>query len=444
MDKQILKKTFACIATVTLLGQFGVTFDTVYAAENNINSVNLRADKAVDFDKDKEKAMEWAENHSKTWKKTLNNEQKKLLNDTGRLEEMNKQLEIFDQGEISKQVEKDIVTMDKALDNKNAQLSKPLYVYKYLKCEDVGYKEGFFHQKDQKNKVDREKYQKLVNEFKYGSINTFMNADLIQGSTNQSTPILLSLKLPKGTKVGHLNEEHIIMERNLGIEIKKTSIIVEKGREVIKLEGEVVPKEKIQEKVKTVESNINQKFKEITGLNQDLLKLKIDNLYTSASLERAQTILKQLISNVPNNLLINIMKNMNTTLFTLTDKRLDSKNEDILGYYHTKEKTLKIQVNHLGHKEAEGNDTNTLLHEFGHAVDDLLIKGERPSISSEFINIYEKEKNNITIEPYIKTNSVEFFAGVFNYLHSPNLSDREQIQKEAPEACKFIQNLIKG
>nr|RNG26432.1 hypothetical protein EEL55_27715 [Bacillus thuringiensis] len=58
------------------------------------------------------------------------------------------------------------------------------------------------------------------------------------------------MKLPKGTKIGQLNEEHIITDRNLGIEIKKTSIIVEKGREVIKLEGDVVPKTKIQEKVK--------------------------------------------------------------------------------------------------------------------------------------------------------------------------------------------------
>lgn len=189
---------------------------------------------------------------------------------------------------------------------------------------------------------------------------------------------------------------------------------------------------------------MDQKFKEITGLKQSLLSLKIDNLYTSASIARTETVIKQLVSNVPNNLLLNIMKNMNNkTLFTITDKILIPGKEGVLGYYDSIFKTLFIQIDHFGHKNNDGNDTNTFLHEFGHAVD-YLAKGEIQSKSSKFIEIFNRERGNITIEPYVKQDAAEFFAGVFNYLYSPKISDREQIQKEAPDACKFIRNLIHG
>ncbi|WP_242320153.1 ADP-ribosyltransferase [Bacillus cereus group sp. BfR-BA-01349] len=446
MHKQTIKNLSICIATVSLLGQYFISSTTVYAAENQINSLNLKVEQTLDFGRDKEKAKEWADTYFKDWKKTINNEQKKLLNDIKRLTQLNEKIGKFDQNSemFSKKDKEDIDKIDKALNNKNAKLTKSLNVYKNLNGKDLGYVEGYFNVPNSPNKIDRTKYTKLVNEFKYGAINTFMNADLTQDTTNKSTPILLSLKLPKGTKIGQLNEEHIITDRNLGIEIKKTSIIVEKGREVIKLEGDVVPKTKIQEKVKKAESDLNQKFKEITGLKQNLLSLKIDNLYTSASIDRTETVIKQLVSNVPNNLLLNIMKNMNNkTLFTITDKILIPGKEGVLGYYDTISKTLFIQIDHLGHKNNEGNDTNTLLHEFGHAVD-YLAKGEIQSKSSKFIEIFNRERGNITIEPYIKQDAAEFFAGVFNYLYSPKISDREQIQKEAPDACKFIRNLIHG
>ncbi|HDR4766491.1 TPA: hypothetical protein QCR57_005733 [Bacillus cereus] len=440
-----IKNLSLCMATVTLLGQCFIPSNAVSAAENQISSFNLKAEKPLDFEKDKEKAKDWADSNFKDWKKSLTSEQKKIFNDNTRLKEMNEKIDKYDpiSEKFSEKDKEDISQIDKALANKKAKLSKSLNVYKNLKSEDLGYVDKYFYAPNDSRIIDREKYKKLVSEFQYGAINTFMEADLAKDSNNKSTPILLSLTLAKGTSIGQLNEDHIITERNLGIEITRTSIVVENGREVIKLEGKVVSKEKIQEKVRKAEDNLNQKFKEITGLSTNLLQLKIDNLYASASIDRSETIIKQLVSNVPNNLLLNIMENMNDkTLFTITDKVLKPGRENILGYFSKKFKSLFIQIDHYGHKNIEGNDINTLLHEFGHAVDYLLIKGKIPSKTSEFISIYNREKENITIEPYIKKDSVEFFAGVFNYLYSPKKSDREQIQKEAPEACKFIKDLI--
>lgn len=86
---------------------------------------------------------------------------------------------------FSKKDKEDIDKIDKALNNKNAKLTKSLNVYKNLNGKDLGYVEGYFNVPNSPNKIDRTKYNKLVNEFKYGAINTFMNADLTQDTTNK-------------------------------------------------------------------------------------------------------------------------------------------------------------------------------------------------------------------------------------------------------------------
>ncbi|MEV2679344.1 hypothetical protein ABND25_19770 [Paenibacillus larvae] len=97
---------------------------------------------------------------------------------------------------------------------------------------------------------------------------------------------------------------------------------------------------------------------------------------------------------------------------------------------------------HEGHILKKDEVINTLFHEFGHTVDDLLF--DNISLEKEFNEIYEEKKDNITIEEYIKEDSVEFFGGVFGYLYSPNLQQREQIQREAPKTCEFIKNLVEN
>ncbi|AQT85365.1 hypothetical protein B1222_14630 [Paenibacillus larvae subsp. pulvifaciens] len=94
-------------------------------------------------------------------------------------------------------------------------------------------------------------------------------------------------------------------------------------------------------------------------------------------------------------------------------------NPDDLGFYNPAKKNLIIQINHEGHILKKDEVINTLFHEFGHTVDDLLF--DNISLEKEFNEIYEEEKDNITIEEYIKEDSVEFFGGVFGYLYSPNL-----------------------
>ncbi|MGH1324053.1 anthrax toxin lethal factor-related metalloendopeptidase [Bacillus pretiosus] len=92
-------------------------------------------------------------------------------------------------------------------------------------------------------------------------------------------------------------------------------------------------------------------------------------------------------------------------------------------------------------KSAPETEIQTLIHEFGHAVDYLILNDL--SHTREFKNLYEREKNNIHIENYMKQDSVEFFASTFSYMFSPNTQYRERIANEAPETVQYIKNKLK-
>ncbi|PEZ23383.1 hypothetical protein CN345_28540, partial [Bacillus thuringiensis] len=68
-------------------------------------------------------------------------------------------------------------------------------------------------------------------------------------------------------------------------------------------------------------------------------------------------------------------------------------------------------------------DINTLIHEFGHAVDWMLF--DKVSETQIFNEIYQKEHMNLVIpktiqRDHFRSNPHEFFAAVFSYMFSPN------------------------
>lgn len=157
-------------------------------------------------------------------------------------------------------IQKDVDKIDQTLKNRNAKLDHSIHLYKNLKSEEMGYTPYSFY-KIEENKIDRTQYNEFQTTFQYGIIHNFMNADLSQDSGDRSQPILLNLKVPKGSSMGYLKEDKVFIGRNQGFEVKDSmKIIVEKGREVIKVEAELVPAAKVVEKLKDFETKINNKF----------------------------------------------------------------------------------------------------------------------------------------------------------------------------------------
>ncbi len=271
-----------------------------------------------------------------------------------------------------------------------------------------------------------------------------------------------------------------MLQRDQGIEVTGQRIITENGREVIEIEAELVNLRKVEGQINYKENQMNEIFKKAIErsvknniespikinpslLRNTLVKVHTKSLNTSFAMDRAEILLQTLAQNVPSDLLIKTLERMNSNpAIYITDSNWNTA-EDILkleragkastfAYYDSIEKHLilnldshKYELDTLKNlelfKSAPETEIQTLIHEFGHAVDYLILNDL--SHTREFKNLYEREKNNIHIENYMKQDSVEFFASTFSYMFSPNTQYRERIANEAPETVQYIKNKLK-
>ncbi|PFI76857.1 anthrax toxin lethal factor-related metalloendopeptidase, partial [Bacillus cereus] len=375
----------------------------------------------------------------------------KLLSDAKSIEKMNQDIEKYrgNLASLPQDSKTNMDMMDKAFKLDSAKLGEDLDVHKNLKITDLGYHMDSFY-KPGTTTIDIGKViTKLKTDFKYGMINNFMEVHLAEPNIDSKNPnpIQLDLEIPKGTRVAYTDKDKILIDRNYGIDVTETKKIVQDGQDVIKVSAKLVPKQNIEKKIKAMETTINTQFKKLTGSDNAIVKLDMDGFYASSILDRAQALIKQLANNIPNNLAINILGKMNKDgALVLTDKGLETLNstwnDTYLGVYTGEERRLYVNINHKEHIERTGEDIKTIIHEFGHAIDHLMLD-DIISKTPRFKELYQKEKDNITIDKYIKTNEDEFFAGVFEYLYSPNVQQREQIKKEAPEASNYIERLVR-
>ncbi|MGH0590525.1 ADP-ribosyltransferase [Bacillus mycoides] len=408
----------------------------------NVNK-NISPLAIEDFEEDHEKAVKWAEENFKVWNGILTAEQKQLLEDTVRFQGVNSELEKFRGQPIKDEtIGKDVDRMDEALKDSNAKLNSSVYLYKNLRREELGYTPGSFYEKD-KIKINREQFRQFSNDFKYGMIHDFMSANLTQHSGDQSQPILFHLKVPKGSSMGHLKEDQVFINRNQGFEVKSMKIITVKGREVIKVEAELVPATDVHKKVQNIENEMNADFKKEMGLDGKAVNLSVDSFYSSRVAERSKMLFQVLIKQMPKKSLpktISRMKKDGAITFTDHDMTISGKAKDTKGAFEKDSKSLWVQINHEGHNQKKDEDINTLFREFGRAHDNLLFNNQSEKVN--FKKIYEEEKNKIKIDDSIKKNTEEFFAGVFGYLLSPDSGIRKQIVEEAPGTAKFIKFLF--
>ena len=464
---KLLKVTVASVISFSALGSVAPAF----AAEDNRDISNRmtdaqteRAKKPIKFGKDKKGATAWANEYFKPWKQKLNRDQRSLLGDFQSIKKMNTNMEKFRaKPELrSPQTQNDIKLLDKAFKESTAKLKEDMYVHKKLKGADVGMPIAYwesFYEPNTKN-IDKDKYQKLKRDFKFGIINSFMDVDLTESSASELEPIRLDLKIPAGTSVGHLDQDQILLSRDHGFEVTKTSIIVSEGRQVIKVEAALVPKSKIKQKIKKAENTMNEQFRNLIdkdgnplGIDGNLVKYDFDGFISSSMVEKALDSMKQLTNNVPNDLVVKILKKMNPDdRFTFVDQTLtnfsDEATNRTAAYFDKLKKHILMNVSHKSFASPDDEQhykkeiTETILHEFGHAVDNLLSDGGKITYTKAFAIAYNLEKDKTSLGEYLTSNPSEFFAGVFSYLYAPDPKLREQIKEEAPETCKIILDAV--
>ena len=122
--------------------------------------------------------------------------------------------------------------------------------------------------------------------------------------------------------------------------------------------------------------------------------------------------------------------------------QIDSYNWNVAG-------RCKLQGKEILIKETTGDMAETILHEFGHLLDNI-IPNYLLSCSGEFSNIYLEEKKlakdlsrmkkGLKKQPYYyaTSNSVEFFATIF----AVYLLDPEELKKKLPKSYAFFKKII--
>ncbi|MEV2911024.1 ADP-ribosyltransferase [Paenibacillus larvae] len=206
--------------------------------------------------KDSEKAEAWGRKYYAKWYRNLTiTEEKSLTNYTtekGYL--INKYLRKND-GEIGKNelLDRDINNIDRAL--KKVKTTETIKVYRRLGENAFGMEPDSLRDKN-KIKIEkaREFAEKFINTIRkdQGYLSTTLVSGLSQDTKSKSPeivlmPIILELNVPKGTHAAYINdlshkpwEQELLINRGSSYKIHGISIIVESGRERLKIRADLI------------------------------------------------------------------------------------------------------------------------------------------------------------------------------------------------------------
>lgn len=398
----------------------------------------------IDFRKDKTNAVIEANTRSNRWKSSLDKDQKDVIHNLSSFQNINKELEQH-RGSINItdiNIKKGVDLIDKALRKREAKLIDKHYIYVNLREKDMGFEQnGFFDPSN--NSIIPAQVNKIRQEFEYGIIHHYPFGNLSQQQADPNYPVLIHLEVPQGTSMGYLKEDQIFIDRNQGIMVddpSKINIIVEGGMEILKIQAKLVPKATVENKIRMAENILNQTIKNTTNIqNIKVINFFVDGFYSSSIISRSKKLFNELYTAMPNLKKVIVNMNLNGAI-TFKDQRDMRTQNTKTGEYDAVSKSLWVQINHDDHL-LDGEDRKTLFRLVGYAYDHLAFESQ--SNSRKFNMLYNREKNNVTMDGTIQANPTDFFAGVFSYLFTPNSTIKAQIKTEAPQTSSFIEGICK-
>lgn len=334
------------------------------------------------------------------------------------------------------------------------KLKQSQTIYTHFEASDLGYdNESNMMDEENPTKLNKNKINYILNHAKFSSMNEFKVSDLTLSGGKKGQRFVAELELPAGTYLGYLDNGETILPTDYAIEIKHSSIpghpdkpkiIVENGKQVIKVKAKLLKKEAIEEKVKATEGVLNKELKKRLIRESDMVKLTAREGFESYITDSAKKAIRDVIDNVPTKIMKEIFQDENIIEFQ--DVKISDNNP--VGLFDKYKKKIYIRANHiqlLKNVDSNSDASRALIHEIGHAVDELLLDGI--SETPKFKSIFEKEKNNIssiiTYKDYAKKDSHEFFAEIFKAMHSTDSKQRDAVKKEAPEAVEYIKSKMK-
>ncbi|WP_271496993.1 anthrax toxin lethal factor-related metalloendopeptidase [Enterococcus sp. 5H] len=335
------------------------------------------------------------------------------------------------------------------------------YLYSLVSSNDFYIPEAYYYKVNNPNILDNTKVEHLREFYRYGFLSDFLIGSATGNEPQVNGQFKVRIKVPERTPLVQVNNaiDNLIINRNMGLEIESIRRITDRGREVLRVEANLISKEEVDKKIQKVKNNIDTIVADKIGDKYKLIAFDLSGKGASLISEQAEQMVSRFIDVIPLPILkegISFMGEKGANI-VLTDKKLGYVREalpvDILpsqeekvfneanrsaGRYNPYKRTIVIN----GHARGiVGNhmDPERLLHEFGHVVDNMRGQGysdDNLSNSAEFKVIFNEERDKLT--EYGKTNIQEFFAEAFRLTYSTNLQKREHIKESAPKSYEFI------
>ncbi|MDT2256527.1 hypothetical protein P7H06_04045 [Paenibacillus larvae] len=165
----------------------------------------------------------------------------------------------------------------------------------------------------------------------------------------------------------------------------KPKIIVENGKQVIKVKARLIKKEEIEHKVKETEAALNKMLNKDT----DFVRLDIGGGFESYTIDHAKKAINALIKQLPSKLLTDAVDELDSVVFQ--DVKISEHNPR--GLFSVLDNKVYLRMNHeifIQHLDQSTVPSTGLIHEMGHVVDVVLLNDT--SKSARFNAIYEEEK----------------------------------------------------
>ncbi|OPA21272.1 hypothetical protein BHL53_27030 [Bacillus cereus] len=453
---------------------------------------------AEDFKERKEDAEKWIEDHFQNFKHDLTSVQEKAL------ERLKNPPSTYDLIDIMKQTGGQLDTLPK--DWPNIELYKQdkehidaafehlsgriprTFVYLDVNPSYFELLEDHFFYED--GSLNIANFAELEKKLTYGKFSGYAAVTVSERRNQQdigNARIKIRLELPNGTNVIPINGDVLAIKGENGFLIEQEfSIITVHNTEYIRIEMKYIDKDSIDEKIidEQKKFNSNESYREAFGItnHHELFKLLLNDNYASGMIKYIDEALEKMIlpleqGGVEQEYLKDAVRFMEHTngkiIFTdrllgFVPEMMGQPNIEIInkGSGISNIKNLCIAIN--GYTQVEHDNIivdfreydqfkKDITHEIGHLLDLRLgcfVYGRREMFSANndnFNTLFEEAKFKLPenyIFDYAKSNVVEFFAEMFQFIHSDEIFDgkklSEYIRALLPDVVDFMEIWLKS
>ena len=413
-----------------------------------------------DFEGKKEEAKKWADERYQNWTDRLLTKEEKAeiadyINDKEAAQKLNTYLEDIrgntpDNSDYKEYIDR----LDKGL--KKEKTTHVMYVYPRVSEEFFGHELGSFRTG---GTINQDKFKEFKGKFieNKGILkeNGYLEVSLSGESPNlaQEPCFYMRVKVPVGSHGGYTGglqggkdgTHDFLLDRGYGLQFNDAKIITQKGREYIKVEAELLTKEKLDQKINDYSKKLNEELLNadiITIEEHPLVKINFNGRFLNENYKTSKEIIEAM-KRLPTDFLE--LLNLRAKDIATANGLSESINIRIIDDYIDGSETLEGKHEQSGEHEtyvslrAAKNPVQTALHEIGHALDDMLF--DHISSEKDFGDLFQIEKENFPDDWYGRKDQEEYFAECFALYYYPNEIINAELKKRAPKTYEFIKNL---